>query len=163
MILIGIGSNLSSLNFGSSIEICNYSLDILERRSIKIIAKSRWYETEAIPSSTQPHYINGVVSVATELNSLDLLDELMCVEELLGRTRSIENEARIIDLDLIAYNDEISTSNKLTIPHPRAAERAFVARPISDIAPEWQHPVTGLSIQKIIEPLFEQQIICVSD
>jgi len=162
MIIIGIGSNLPSPNIGPSLEVCNYSLDLLERRGIKVIASSSWYKTEAIPKSTQPHYINGVASVNTNFDSLALLKELMNIEEFMGRTRSVRNEARIIDLDLITYNDEISQSDGLTVPHPRLCERAFVAKPIADIAPEWHHPVSGLSITEILAPLSNQKIICLS-
>ena len=76
----------------------------------------------------------------------------------MGRIRSIKNADRIIDLDLIAYNDEIIETDLLTLPHPRVVERAFVLLPISELIPEWRHPLTNLSINTMLERVKGQKI-----
>ena len=76
----------------------------------------------------------------------------------MGRRRSKKNAARVIDLDLIAYHDDIVESELLTIPHPRLFQRAFVVKPIFEIAPNWRHPVLGVTIGALLPPLADQKI-----
>ena len=76
----------------------------------------------------------------------------------MGRQRSEANAARIIDLDLLSYNAEIIESKILTLPHPRMMERAFVVQPITEIAPAWRHPLTGITITEILAGLTDQDI-----
>ena len=162
MIFIGLGSNLPSETYGTPISVCEKSLELIEKAGVTVQHKSSWYETAPIPVSEQPNFINGVISVETDLNCLDLLEVLQGVETLMGRVRSVINEARIIDLDLLAYNDEIIDSDRLTLPHPRLTERAFVAQPFAEIAPEWHHPISGVSISEILSKLSNQEITRVS-
>ncbi len=162
MIIIAIGSNLPSGTFGSATKNCEMSLIFLGRSGINILDQSSWYKTVPIPTSTQPNFINGVVSVKTDLGCEALLNALLEIETKMGRERSIQDAARIIDLDLIVYNDEIIESEKLTLPHPRLAERAFVAQPIAEIAPDWCHPVSNASISDILSKLTEQEITRIS-
>ena len=163
MIFIAIGSNLSSKTYGSALGACEYSIHELEQHRVKVVKKSHWYETKPIPESKQPNFINGLVSVETELTSSQLLALLHEIEAQMGRKRSVENAARIIDLDLIAYHTEIVESDVLTLPHPRMTKRAFVAAPIADIAPDWCHPISGQSITEILAALLDQKITRVSD
>ena len=76
----------------------------------------------------------------------------------MGRKRGIKNAARIIDLDLIAYNNEIVENETLILPHPRLSERAFVIKPLAEIAPEWRHPILGIKIDKLINNVSKQKI-----
>lgn len=104
--------------------------------------------------SDQPWFVNGVAAVSTGLNPAGLLSVLHEVEAEFGRTRTLRNEARILDLDLIAY-DELVTDGATppTLPHPRMHERAFVLLPLSDIAPDWRHPATGAALPDLIAAL----------
>jgi 2-amino-4-hydroxy-6-hydroxymethyldihydropteridine diphosphokinase len=90
-----------------------------------------------------------------------LLYELHAVEEEFGRVRSAPNAPRIIDLDLLDYRGKIAVGGpgKATLPHPRMVGRAFVVRPLADVAPEWRHPVSGASIQALVAALPGDQII----
>jgi 2-amino-4-hydroxy-6-hydroxymethyldihydropteridine diphosphokinase len=162
MIIIGIGSNLPSISYGSPIMNCETSLDLIARNGVDIVSRSSWYETVPIPVSDQPNFINGVIGVETKLSSSKLLAFLHEIEGQLGRERSVKDAARIIDLDLIAYHDEVVESESLTLPHPRMTARAFVAGPLAEIAPEWHHPISGLSILEILSNLSDQQIKLVS-
>ncbi|MFP6713108.1 MAG: 2-amino-4-hydroxy-6-hydroxymethyldihydropteridine diphosphokinase [Rhodospirillales bacterium] len=158
MIFIGIGSNLPSEKFGAPQAVCEAAVNHLAQNDIEVLRRSSWYETAPIPASQQPNYVNGVVSIGTNLDSLKLLDLLLDVESRMGRERYFSNAARIIDLDLLAYNDEIVDTERLCLPHPRLEDRAFVVQPILEIAPDWQHPHSRRSIQEILENLSEQEI-----
>jgi len=158
MIIIAIGSNLESNFFGSSIEICNKSVELIKNSGVQIIDQSSWYETAPIPMSSQPNYINGVVSVQTQLSAEDLLLKLLSIEKQMGRVRKKRNGARIIDLDLICYSDDVIKSKVLTLPHPKLSERAFVVRPIFEIAPNWKHPISGQMVNEILETVSNQKI-----
>ncbi len=95
-----------------------------------------------------------MIAVATGLNPADLLSLLHEVEAEFGRTRSIRNEARLLDLDLVAYDDLVTDGGTPpTLPHPRMHERAFVLFPLSDIAPDWKHPATGIDLSDLIAAL----------
>jgi 2-amino-4-hydroxy-6-hydroxymethyldihydropteridine diphosphokinase len=158
MIIIGIGANLKSDFYNSIIEACETSLQLIKENNIDVICQSSWYETEPIPASSQSNFINGVVSVKTQLSNLDLLKVLLSIETKMGRRRSKKNAARVIDLDLLAYHNDIIESKVLTLPHPRLFQRAFVVKPIFEIAPNWKHPVLGVSIGALLPPLANQKI-----
>jgi 2-amino-4-hydroxy-6-hydroxymethyldihydropteridine diphosphokinase len=163
MIVIGIGSNLKSDIYSSRLEACQQSVKLIQEHNIHIICQSSWYETAPVPPSPQSNFINGVISVKTEFNSFDLLRLLLTIETKMGRTRGVENAARIIDLDLIGYNDEIVETKNLVLPHPRFHERAFVVEPLNEIAPDWRHPILGLTIKKLLTTLSDQKIKRLSD
>jgi 2-amino-4-hydroxy-6-hydroxymethyldihydropteridine diphosphokinase len=164
MILIGIGSNLPS-DYGPPRETCAAALEALEREPVKITARSRWYRSSPVPLSDQPWFVNGVVAVETELGPPALLAALHRVEADFGRvapeTRAAEpNAARTLDLDLLAYDDEVREGPEPPIlPHPRLAERAFVLLPLREIAPDWSHPVSGAPLSELIEGLSGEGIV----
>lgn len=115
-------------------------------------------ETEAHgPNKDQPKFINAVVELDTAFEPEEVLDELLKIEEELGRDLSEKgkNLPREIDLDLVAYGSEIVKTNRLTIPHPKLTERRFVASPLAELNPKWIHPETGESIQDILRKLPE--------
>jgi 2-amino-4-hydroxy-6-hydroxymethyldihydropteridine diphosphokinase len=90
----------------------------------------------------------------TSLPPAELLELLHEVEAEFGRTRNVRNEARILDLDLIAYNDHVSNAaGGPILPHPRLHERAFVLLPLADIDPQWRHPVSGTPISALVSAL----------
>ena len=113
-----------------------------------------------MPASDQPWYVNVVAEVATPLSADELLAALHGIEDLFGRVRSVRNAARLIDLDLLDFRGEIASPQPggATLPHPRMAERAFVLRPLADLAPDWRHPVSGASIQSLLEALPADQV-----
>lgn len=115
---------------------------------IKVTAVSSLYETEpfGVPDS-QPNYINAVLIGETDYKPLDLMKVLLEVENELGRTRSFQNAARIIDIDIIDLGGLFMESGALTLPHPRAHERRFVLAPWLEIEPEAHLPGRGLVSQ----------------
>ena len=113
-----------------------------------------------MPASDQPWYVNAVAEVASELPADALLAELHAVEAEFGRRRTVPNAARPIDLDLLDYHGEIAAGGpgRATLPHPRMTGRAFVLRPLADLAPDWRHPVTGQPIGELLAALPADQV-----
>lgn len=104
--------------------------------NIKVIKKSSIYETEPVGYLDQESFLNMVIEIETTLSAFDLLDYCQYIEKQLGRERDIRFGPRTIDLDILVYNQELYDTERLTIPHPRMHERAFVLIPFNEIAPE---------------------------
>lgn len=164
MIFLGLGGNLECETYGGPRRTCGAALDLLSERGVSILAHSRWYESAPVPVSDQPWFINGVVSIETRLSPGDLVKTVLAVESELGRRRSVPNAPRTIDIDVIAYDNEIidrvdgRNASDVIIPHPRMHIRAFVILPLADIAPQWRHPVTGQGIEELKGDLPKDQI-----
>ncbi len=164
MIFLGLGGNLNCETYGSPRRTCGAALELLARKNIKIVANSRWYESAPVPISDQPWFVNGVVGVETTLSPKDLVASVLEVEADLGRRRSVPNASRTIDIDVLAYDDQIisehdqSDASNVVIPHPRMHLRAFVLLPLADIAPDWGHPISGAHIRDLINGLPKDQV-----
>jgi 2-amino-4-hydroxy-6-hydroxymethyldihydropteridine diphosphokinase len=103
---------------------------------------SLFYKTEPMDFKDQDWFINAVVKIGTDLSPLDLLKALKAIQEKAGRTKDeIRYGPRILDLDIIFYDDLVMDVEGLTIPHPRMHERRFVLKPVCDISPDIIHPV----------------------
>ncbi len=165
MILVALGANLPNPAIGSPLDACETALEYLAQRGVVVERRSRWYRSVPVPQSDQPDFVNGVALVSSDLPPAELLKLLHDIEAELGRTRDRPNEARVIDLDLLAHGDQVvgwtelsSTvpslgSNRLILPHPRVHVRAFVLLPLRDVAPGWRHPVTGRDVGAMIEAI----------
>jgi 2-amino-4-hydroxy-6-hydroxymethyldihydropteridine diphosphokinase len=144
VIFISIGANLPHPEHGSPRDTCDAALAAMNACGLEVLRRSRWYESDPMPPSNQPLFVNGVAEVATQMTPADLLEQLHGVETAFGRVRRHANEARVLDLDLLAYHDTVSAPGvSPVLPHPRLVERAFVILPLAELAPEWRHPVTG--------------------
>ena len=162
MILIGIGANLTSLKYGEPRKTCGAALESLTKAGLLIKARSRWYKSAPVPISNQPWFINAVVQVETAKTPYELMELLLKIENDFGRIRGNKNAPRTLDLDLIAYNKVVISSQKegapsLNIPHPRLQDRAFVLFPINDISPNWHHPNINLNLKEMISRLPKEQ------
>lgn len=109
------------------------------------------YETPPWGYHDQPRFLNQVVEAETDLAPSDLLDHLKRIEKLLGRERTFKNGPRIIDLDIIFYNDLVINTPPLVIPHPHMSERAFVLIPLAAIAPNLKHPIFKVTVAEMLE------------
>lgn len=152
MIIIGLGANRPG-DLGQPRETIATALDVLAREAGHIVARSGFYRSAPVPASDQPWFINAVASIKTSLSPEELLALLHRIEARFGRVRRIRNEARVLDLDLIAYDERIESNAGLILPHPRMHERAFVLLPLAEIAPGWVHPRLGLTVERLIERL----------
>ena len=157
MILIALGSNLKSETYGDPIKNCHKALEFLEKR-FELEKVSNFYETEPIPKSNQAMYVNGVVSVKTNFLPKKILSELMNIEKIFKRVRHLKNESRVIDLDLLCYNEIILKEKNLQLPHPRMHLRRFVMQPLCDINKEWVHPLKKDTAKNILKKLANQKI-----
>ena len=154
-IFIGAGANLPHPTYGSPRETLEAAFQALARQGVRILQVSPWYRTAPVPASDQPWYVNAVSEVGTDLTPDKLLAALHEVERAFGRVRTVANGARQIDLDLLDFRGEMAPGGpgRATLPHPRLAERAFVLRPLADLAPQWRHAATGTPIRALLAAL----------
>ena len=159
-IFIGLGANLPSPVHGTPRDTIAAAIRALEVGGLAIRARSPLYESEPVPVSDQPWYVNAVIEAVSDLPSAEVLALLHSVENAFGRVRALRNEARVIDLDLLDCRGEIRAGPEPPIlPHPRLTERAFVLMPLNDIAPAWRHPASGLGAAQLLAELAPGQRI----
>jgi 2-amino-4-hydroxy-6-hydroxymethyldihydropteridine diphosphokinase len=156
MVLIGLGGNLAS-PAGPPAQTFAAALAALGDMGCRVVARSPFYRTVPVPISDQPWFINAVAQLATDLGPDALLSALLQVEVRFGRQRSVPNAARTLDLDLLAYDEVCRDDARLTLPHPRLHQRAFVLRPLVDLAPDWRHPRLGRTARELLEALPRDQ------
>ncbi|MBZ0216392.1 MAG: 2-amino-4-hydroxy-6-hydroxymethyldihydropteridine diphosphokinase [Fimbriimonadaceae bacterium] len=157
MILIAFGANLTG-PFGSPTDTIRVAARFLTAERIYLQNVSSLYLTPPFGPGRQPPYVNGVGVVKTELAPSVLLNALHRIEFRCGRRRSVKWGPRTLDIDLLAYNRMVSGAGSfgarhegipLLLPHPEMANRAFVMRPLVELAPHWVHPAIGLSAVKL--------------
>lgn len=158
MILIGLGANLDS-EHGTSVQALLKAVESLSDYGVKVISTSSIWESAPVPISDQPWYKNAVCEVETSLSAHELLNVLFNIEEKAGRTRYKINEARVLDLDLLSYDNQVIEEKDLHVPHPRMHMRAFVLYPLQEVWSEWIHPVLGGSVGEMIEDIDPEQQI----
>lgn len=126
-----------------------------------VIGRSRWHETPAMihpddPAASYPAFLNGCVLVETGLEARAVMTALHAIEAALGRDRSAEAERwrpRLIDLDLVAYDEQTLDGPGLVLPHPGMHERRFVLEPFVEVWPAWRHPRLGRTAAELLEAL----------
>lgn len=158
MIFIALGANLPG-PFGAPEITLEKAIQRLQASGLEIISRSNIWVTEPVPASDQPLYRNAVIGVKTDLKPAELLTLLHVIESEFGRIRHNRNEPRIIDLDLLAYDDLIIDQFDINLPHPRLQERAFVLVPLCEIAPSWIHPALNKTAQILLDNLEDRASI----
>jgi 2-amino-4-hydroxy-6-hydroxymethyldihydropteridine diphosphokinase len=146
-IAIALGSNV-----GDRHATLNAAIDAL-RPIVDDLRSSSFVETPFIGDAVQPSVLNAAIVGASSLAAHALLERLLAIELDFGRTRPYRGAPRTLDLDLILYGDAIINEPGLQVPHPRFRERRFVLEPLAEIAPDWRDPVTGLSIDALLQRL----------
>ena len=144
IVYLALGSNMGNrlANLKNAISNLTPQMDVKK--------KSPVYETPPWGYTDQPAFLNQVVMVETYMEPENLLGHLKRLETVLGREPTFENGPRVIDVDILFYDDLVLNSPPLVIPHPRLHQRGFVLVPLNDIAPELIHPILGKSISELL-------------
>ena len=147
-VYIGIGSNL-----GDREEHCLKAIRLFSEKGILVTRRSSMYETEPWGVKDQPKFLNMAIEGETGLTPAGLLEVLKMTEDEVGRTKTYRWGPRVIDLDILLYDDLVISTPELTIPHPRMHEREFVLRPLAEIAPEKIHPMLKKTMRELLSDL----------
>jgi len=170
--LVALGGNLPGAA-GDSAQLLREALAALTVAGLTPVAISRFFRTPAFPPGSGPDFVNAAAAFRTTLSPEAILASLHAVEAAHGRERQVRWGARTLDLDLIAVDDlvlpdaETQTGwraldpaqqrslapDRLILPHPRLQDRAFVLVPLSEVAPNWRHPLTGQTVLAMLSAL----------
>lgn len=150
---VGVGSNLD----GPQRQVAQ-ALDELDGiPGTRVVKRSSLYRSAPVGYTAQPEFVNAVAALDTTLDPDALLGELQAIEARHGRSRSFPNAPRSLDLDLLLYGEVEQRSARLTLPHPRMHERAFVLRPLLDLAPDIELPGYGPAT-RLLDALLHQRV-----
>ena len=154
-VYLSLGSNLGDRQLH-----LQRAVAYLEQEKISVQRRSSVYETEPQDVIRQPWFLNIVVECETRLFPVQLLRELQRIEREVGRVRegAVRRGPRVIDIDILLFDNAAIDTPCLTIPHPRMTERRFVLEPLLEIVPEIRHPVTGQALRKYLDTLTRQQV-----
>ncbi len=152
-VFLGLGSNLG--NPKENILRAIQQLQLLP--NTKLLNQSSLYRTEPFGKTDQSWFLNSVVQILTDFSPQELLFSLMALERGMGRMRIEKWGPRIIDLDILYFDDLVLNEEELKIPHPGISERDFVLVPLNEIAPDYIHPYLHKTNKQLLEELPEPQ------
>ena len=141
-----LGSNIGDSQLQLSVAIKN-----IEQKIGTLIRQSKLYSTAAWGDTRQPDFLNQVILVETALTPLNTMQTILAIEKEMGRVRTLKNAPRIIDIDILFFNKLVMDEPMLTLPHPEIQNRRFVLIPLNELAPNFNHPVLGLSIHDLLK------------
>lgn len=148
---LSLGSNL-----GNKAENIQNAVALLSERAGEVIKVSSNYETEPDGFVSENSFVNIALSLDTTLDAYALLDVCEQIEKELGREHKSVNlnySDRVIDIDILYFNNMQLATDRLTLPHPRMHKRAFVLAPLSEIAPKFRHPILGMNTAKMLKQI----------
>ena len=152
-VYLSVGSNL-----GDKLANCMAGITALtESGQCTLQALSRFYRTSPVDYTDQDWFVNAAAEISTPMPPDALLAELLAIQQRMGRkTNAIRFGPRVLDLDILLFDDRVLQTPQLTLPHPRMHKRAFVLQPICDIDPTIIHPVLGTTMGALLEALNDQ-------
>ena len=137
-------------NMGDSEQMLAVATNMIEKNIGKLTKSSSIYRTAAWGKEDQPDFLNQIIIVSSSLSSSTVLKEMFGIEKEMGRVRTTKNAARVIDIDMLFFNDEIIQTETLTVPHPQIQNRRFVLVPLAEISPDFQHPLLKKSSLELL-------------
>lgn len=141
---------------GDKHEYLRLAVELLSERAGQVLKVSNNYETEPDGFVSENNFVNIAICLETELEPLALLEVCEGIEKELGRERKSVNlnySDRVIDIDILYFNNMQLATERLTLPHPRMHKRTFVLEPLAEIAPRLKHPITGMSTAKMLKQI----------
>ncbi|OSZ80555.1 2-amino-4-hydroxy-6-hydroxymethyldihydropteridine diphosphokinase [Chitinophagaceae bacterium IBVUCB2] len=142
---------LTGGNIGNSKEILQKAKELIASQCGKVVTASSLYETAAWGNTDQPVFLNQAIQIETALTARQLMRRLLKIEKLMGRVRKEKYGPRIIDIDILIFNNEIHNYPLLKLPHPEMQNRRFALLPLAEIAPAIVHPVLNKTIPQLLK------------
>ncbi len=142
---------LTGSNMGDRAGFLSGALQLIREQCGPVPAVSSIYETAAWGKTDQPAFLNQALELHTALNARQLIRRLLKIEKQLGRVRKEKYGPRLIDIDILLFNDEVHHYDLLKLPHPELPNRRFALLPLSEIAAERVHPVSGKTIRQLLD------------
>jgi 2-amino-4-hydroxy-6-hydroxymethyldihydropteridine diphosphokinase len=143
-------------NMGNSLEQLAAAIHHIEKKTGKLVRKSGLYATAAWGNPNQPDFLNQVIVIETDLTAATIMQNILSIEKMMGRLRTVKNAPRIIDIDILFFNKDIIKQPDLIIPHPEIQNRRFVLIPLNEISPLFKHPVFNKSIHQLLSECPDQ-------
>lgn len=156
LIYLSLGSNL-----GDRAANLEDAINALAGIGVHVLRRSSVYETEPVDFLAQPWFLNCVVEAETQLEPRPLLQALQGIERSMGSQKLVPRGPRIIDLDILFYEDAVIHEQGIEIPHPRLSERLFVLVPLAELAPKLLHPVLRATIHELLNATDDRSSVCV--
>ena len=154
-IYLSLGSNL-----GDKLQNIEAAIELIGRQLGSHLEVSRIFESTPWGYSSENLFYNCCLSIVTRLEPLPLMEEILSIEKTLGRKRGVEGYSdRLIDIDLLFYEEEILDHPQLKVPHPSLEQRRFVLEPLSDIAPNLVHPIEGITVREMLKRCTDPGVI----
>lgn len=125
--------------------------ELIQQECGMVVQQSSLYETAAWGKTDQPVFLNQALEIKTSLTARQLIRKILKIEKLMGRVRKEKYGPRLIDIDILLFNNEIHHYKFLTLPHPEMQNRRFALLPLSEIAPDIQHPILKKTIATLAE------------
>ncbi len=151
---LSLGSNM-----GNRVQYLQKAIEgLCATNQVHLLNFSSLYETDPVGFIDQANFLNMVIEVVTDLSPIELLELCLSVEKELGRERIVRWGPRTIDLDILLYNQENIKTEKLTVPHPRMKERAFVLIPLAEIQPDLKIPGQEASVSELANRLRDEGV-----
>lgn len=152
-VYLGLGSNLDD-----RLDNLQRAIDELDKIG-QVVSRSKIFETEPWGEENQPKFLNTCVKFETEIAPEDLLESVKAIEKSLGREDSYRWGPRLIDIDILFYDQEVVNSQRLTIPHPGLAQRAFVLVPLTQIGARIIHPTLGQTVEQLLAAVDSRGVV----
>ena len=146
-------------NIGDRLSNLSKALMLLKELPSRILKKSSVYETAPWGNTKQASFYNQLIEIKTSIIADDLMDNILRIEKKMGRARIKKWEPRIIDIDILFFNDEIIERRNLRIPHQHLHERRFILEPLNEILPQHVHPVLNLTVQQLLDQLEDKSVV----